>query len=170
MTLNKQPFKFRLKKKQWHRQDSPHWKYVRSKDIKRTILLQSTKIFSWKPRENKWHRDEQNSSLALELSTAVACVSGAWQIWFLSSPFLVASETSERERASKRQSSLSFSRQPAKAAVSLRSPPLGTSIVEHFNRKVIQRFPAFQVLIILTIVFLCQNVKITRDWTMLTGR
>ena len=55
----------------------------------------------------------------------------------------MASETNERERASKRQSRLSFSRQPAKAAVSLRSPPLGTSVVEHFNLKVIQRFPAF---------------------------
>ena len=55
----------------------------------------------------------------------------------------MASETNERERASKRQSSLSFSRQPAKAAVSLRSAPLGTSVVEHFNLKVIQRFQAF---------------------------
>ena len=49
----------------------------------------------------------------------------------------------ERERKSKkRQSSFSISRQPAKAAVSPRFSPLGTSVVKHFNRKVIQCFPA----------------------------
>ena len=94
------------------------------------------------------------------MSTAVACVSGPWEIWFLSCPFLLVSETNERERASKRQSSPSISRQPAKAALSTRSSPLGTSVVEHFNRKVIQRFPASSSLIILTVVFFmseCQN-------------
>ena len=48
----------------------------------------------------------------------------------------------DRERESKkRQSSFSISRQPAKAAVSPRFSPLGTSVVKHFNRKVIQCFP-----------------------------
>ena len=33
-------------KKPWHRQDSPHCKYLCSMHIKRIILLQSKKIFS----------------------------------------------------------------------------------------------------------------------------
>ena len=67
----------------------------------------------------------------------------AGNIWFLSSPFLVACEMNERERKSnKRQSSLSISRQPAKTAVSPRFSPLGTSVVKHFNRKAIQCIPA----------------------------
>ena len=47
-------------------------------------------------------------------------------------------QRNERKRTRKQAA-----KQPAKAAVSLRSAPLGTSIVEHFNLKVIQRFPAF---------------------------
>ena len=57
--------------------------------------------------------------------------------------FLVASEMNERERNSKkRQSSLSISGRPAKAAVSPRFSSLGTSVVKLFNPKVIQCFPA----------------------------
>ena len=70
-------------------------------------------------------------------------------------------QRNERERTRKQAAKQLFiSRQPAKAALSTRSSPLGTSVVEHFNRKVIQRFPASSSLIILTIVFFmseCQN-------------
>ena len=55
-------------------------------------------------------------------------------------------QRNERQRTQKqfkkRQSSLSISRQPTKAAVSPRFSPLGTSVVKHFNRKAIQCFPA----------------------------
>ena len=55
-------------------------------------------------------------------------------------------QRNERQRTQKqfknRQSSLSISRQPAKAAVSPRFSPLGTSVVKHFNRKAMQCFPA----------------------------
>ena len=73
---------------------------------------------------------------------------------------MAASGTNERERASKRQSSLSISPQPSKAVVSARSLPLGTSVVKLLTAELSKASQLLQVLIILTIVYF--NVRMSK--------
>ena len=91
----------------------------------------------WTPNETKWHRRAKLSSGAL-----IEYCNSLRIRRLRNMVSMAASGTNERERASKRQSSLSISPQPSKAVVSARSLPLGTSVVKLFNRRVIQGFPA----------------------------